>query len=187
VERSWKRIPDFSHPRPGGKAPFPYASIGHLCCLLREEKTRASIGFTLLELIVVVAIVGTLASVAVPTYYNYVEKARITKAVVEIRQLEKEILAFQAAKERLPVSLDEIGRGDLRDPWGNLYQYLDVTTVEGVGKCRKNFMMKPLNKDFDLYSMGKDGESVSPLTAKASRDDIIRANDGQYVGIATQF
>ena len=33
--------------------------------------------------------------------------------------------------------------------------------------------------------MGKDGDSKSPLTAKASRDDIIRANDGGYIGLAS--
>jgi general secretion pathway protein G len=35
--------------------------------------------------------------------------------------------------------------------------------------------------------MGKDGKSQSPLTAKASRDDIIRANNGQYVGLAADY
>ena len=45
--------------------------------------------------------------------------------------------------------------------------------------------MVPINEFFDLYSMGADGKSVSPLTAQASHDDIIRAYDGQYVGIAS--
>jgi len=47
--------------------------------------------------------------------------------------------------------------------------------------------MVPINSDFDLYSMGKDGRSVAPLTAKDSRDDIVRANDGGYVGLASEF
>lgn len=173
--------------RTGGGIFLSSPSFRHLLHLLREEGTRASIGFTLLELIVVVGILGTLASIAVPAYYNYVEKARVTKAIVEIRQLEKEILSFQAINERLPASLDEIGRGNMADPWGNPYQYLDVTTTEGVGKVRKDRFMVPLNSDFDLYSMGKDGSSVSPLTAKQSHDDIIRANNGQYVGIASMY
>ena len=52
---------------------------------------------------------------------------------------------------------------------------------------RKNRFMVPINSDYDLYSMGKDGQSVSPLTAKASRDDIIRANDGQFIGLASNY
>ena len=52
---------------------------------------------------------------------------------------------------------------------------------------RKDHNLVPLNTDFDLYSMGPDGESASPLTAKASRDDIIRANNGSYIGTATNY
>jgi general secretion pathway protein G len=45
----------------------------------------------------------------------------------------------------------------------------------------------PLNSDYDLYSMGKDGESQIPLTVKISHDDIIRANDGAFVGLAIDY
>jgi len=45
----------------------------------------------------------------------------------------------------------------------------------------------PINSDFDLWSMGPDGKSVPPLTAKASRDDIVRANDGTFYGWASDY
>ena len=57
----------------------------------------------------------------------------------------------------------------------------------GSGKPRKDHFLHPINSDFDLYSMGADGESNAPLTAKQSRDDIIRANDGAYYGLASNF
>jgi general secretion pathway protein G len=47
--------------------------------------------------------------------------------------------------------------------------------------------LHPLNSDFDLYSMGKDGLSQAPITARASQDDIIRASDGGFIGLAAQF
>ena len=78
-------------------------------------------------------------------------------------------------------------RGDLKDPWGNNYQYLNIETTTGLGKMRKDRFLVPLNTDFDLYSMGKDGDSQSPLTAEVSHDDIIRANDGEYIGIASEY
>jgi len=52
---------------------------------------------------------------------------------------------------------------------------------------RKDHNLVPLNTDYDLYSMGPDGNSVGPLTAKASRDDIIRANNGSYIGPAANY
>lgn len=53
--------------------------------------------------------------------------------------------------------------------------------------ARKDHALHPLNTDFDLYSCGKDGETAKPLTAQKSRDDIIRANDGQYIGLASNY
>ena len=38
-----------------------------------------------------------------------------------------------------------------------------------------------------LYSDGQDGQSSAPITASKSQDDIIRASDGAYVGLASQF
>ena len=140
-------------------------------------------------MIVVVTITGILAAVAIPTYTGYIEKARQTKAIAELRLLETEILAFYAVNERLPLTLDEIGRENMKDPWGNPYVFLNFETIkgQGKGKMRKDRFLVPINTDYDLCSMGPDGKTVPPLTAKASRDDIIRANNGAYIGRATEF
>jgi general secretion pathway protein G len=53
-------------------------------------------------------------------------------------------------------------------------------------KCRWNKFEKPLNTDFDLYSMGKDGKTKPKTTDKDSFDDIIRANNGTFVGLASE-
>jgi len=45
----------------------------------------------------------------------------------------------------------------------------------------------PLNSDYDLYSVGKDGASSPPIMAKPSQDDVIRASNGSYVGLAANF
>lgn len=57
----------------------------------------------------------------------------------------------------------------------------------GSGKPRKDHFLHPVTSDFDLYSMGKDGETVAPLTAQKSHDDVIRASDGAYYGLAKNF
>ena len=77
--------------------------------------------------------------------------------------------------------------GTLRDPWGKPYQYLVVAKAKGKGKLRKDRFLVPISSDFDLYSMGPDGKSVPPLTAKVSQDDISRANEGGYVGLASEY
>ena len=56
-----------------------------------------------------------------------------------------------------------------------------------VGQKRKDKSLHPLNSDYDLYSMGPDGQSQTAITAKASRDDTIRANNGGFIGVAEDY
>ncbi len=142
-------------------------------------------GFTLIELMVVVAILGTLSAIAIPAYSRYVEKAKITKAIAEIKILSDEIDTFGAPSGVFPNTLNDIGRAGLLDPWGNPYQYLNYAT--GGGNIRKDRSLHPLNSDYDLYSMGKDGKSEPPITSHNSQDDVIRASDGRFIGLASNY
>ena len=142
-------------------------------------------GVTLIELLIVVAMIGTLAAIGIPVYGNAIEKARVTKAIADIRALSTEIGEYQLFNGSLPLSLADIGRANFLDPYGNPYEYLNFSA--GLGQARKDRFLVPLNSDYDLYSKGQDGESVSPLTAAKSRDDIIRANDGGYIGLASEY
>jgi general secretion pathway protein G len=45
----------------------------------------------------------------------------------------------------------------------------------------------PINSDYDLFSVGLDGSSLAALTAIVSKDDIIRANDGGFIGLAANY
>jgi len=90
------------------------------------ESVGESAGFTLFELMIVVAIIGTLTSIAVPTLLNYRTKAINALVVSEIKILEQEIKIYQIENMRLPDNLSEIKLGDISDPWGNPYQYLKI-------------------------------------------------------------
>ncbi|MFQ5930741.1 MAG: prepilin-type cleavage/methylation domain-containing protein, partial [Acidobacteriota bacterium] len=100
-----------------------------------------------------------------------------------------DIAQYDVLRGSLPGDLDQLGRGDLRDPWGNPYQYLNFGTLGkgGKGKMRKDKFLVPINSRYDLYSMGKDGKSTPPLTAKNSWDDVIRANDGAFLGLGSEY
>ncbi len=144
-------------------------------------RIKKNSGFTLVELMISIAIVGTLSAIAVPNYIGYRQKAVNVRIIADLKMIEKEIMIYVAEQGTYPATLAQIGLGTLKDHWGNPYQYLPVAGTP-KGKLRKDHFMVPVNTDFDLYSMGPDGKTVAPFTAKASRDDIVRANNGQYMG-----
>ncbi|MDP2870586.1 prepilin-type N-terminal cleavage/methylation domain-containing protein [Methyloversatilis sp.] len=143
-------------------------------------------GFTLVELLAVVAIIGALVAIALPNYEAYVERSKRTAAMSDMTSIMMAIDRHVIRANEFPVSLAEVGFGELLDPWGNAYQYLRIggTPRPNRGQLRKDKNLVPLNSDYDLYSMGKDGRSQKPLTAAASRDDIVRAGNGAFVGLA---
>lgn len=151
------------------------------------ERGRVSAGFTLVELLIIMAILMTLAAIAVPNLMAALDYAKTSRAIADIHTLGVEIQAYEIVKEKFPDTLADIGFASRLDPWRSPYQYLNFANVQGNGKMRKDRFLVPINTNFDLYSMGKDGSSVSPLTAKASHDDVIWANDGSFVGLASDF
>lgn len=150
---------------------------------------RGSPGWTLIELLLVVSIIGTLAAIVVPNVQQTIERAKVAKAIGDIEAMEVELATFQADGDTLPATLAAIGRATYPDPWGRPYQYLKLARAGkgGVGQARKDRFLVPLNSDYDLYSMGKDGATQAPLNAKVSLDDVIRANDGSFVGLAARY
>lgn len=152
-----------------------------------RDAVRSGVGFTLLELIITVAVVAILAVIAQGQYAAYLERARIGTAVTDIATLELEIVRFQQLPNGpLPASLADIGRGGLLDPWGRPYHYVNLKTANG-GAARRDRRLNPLNSDYDLFSAGKDGVFKKQVSQKDSLDDVIRALDGSYVGVARDF
>lgn len=107
---------------------------------------RAQRGFTLIEIMVVVVILGILAAFAVPNIMSNPERARETKAEHDIRTLESQLEMYRLDNHRYPTTdqgLEALVErptsepeppnwkegGYMRslpsDPWGNEYQYLD--------------------------------------------------------------
>lgn len=144
-------------------------------------------GFTLVETTIVIAIAAILLWIAVPAVQSYMDRSRVAQAVAEIGIMSTTIRAQLKSKGALPDSLAAAGLDGRLDPWGNPYQYLNLFTNKGNGQARKDKKLAPLNSDFDLYSVGADGQTAASLVNAASRDDIVRARDGGFIGLAADF
>jgi general secretion pathway protein G len=136
---------------------------------------------------VIAALAGLLliGSFAIPAFNGYVERSRVARAVSDIGTLSLQLYRWQRKTNRLPVNLAEAGlAGD--DPWGRPYVYVRAASVSPT-QLRKDGDLEPLNDDFDLYSLGPDGVSALALPAPSSRDDVVRAANGAYIGLAVNY
>ena len=127
---------------------------------LRRRVSRNEPGFTLLELLVVMVIIGLLAGYVAPKYFSQVGKSEIKIARAQIDALEKALDQFRldtghyptmeeglAALTARPASETKwdgpyLKKGVPLDPWGNTY----VFKIPGE------------HGDLDLWSFGKDGQ-----------------------------
>jgi general secretion pathway protein G len=125
-------------------------------------------GFTLIEIMVVVVIIGLLAAVVIQQLSGNVDDARIAKAKQDIRTLETALTLYKLDNFRVPTSeqgLDALVRKPAdpalthwkeggyvkrvsKDPWGREYVYESPGT----------------RGEFDLYSMGADGQAGGEKT-----------------------
>ena len=148
---------------------------------------HAGRGFTILEMAIVIAIAGVIIAITVPRMQGYIDRNRVATAIVEIGEMSAKIRQYEVSKAVLPDTLDDVGYGGRVDPWSQPYEYVNLRTSPASVKARKDQNLKPLNSDYDLYSIGPDGLTAPSLTNAKSRDDVIRARDGQFIGTAAEF
>jgi general secretion pathway protein G len=122
-----------------------------------QAATRAA--FTLMEMLVVVAILVVLAGAAVPIYLNYLENAKRDRAKVDVTTLQTAIEAFKAEYGDYPPSLQTLTQADqatgnfatlepkaLMDPWNQQYQYEPQNKNPATGRPK-------------IYSGGPPGQN----------------------------
>ena len=127
--------------------------------LLRSHSTRA--GFTLIEIMVVVVILGILAATIIPQFMGTTQDAKVSTAKANVAELESAIERFYIHMDRHPTNEegltvltdppsgeDKKWRGPYikllkPDPWGNQYQYRIPSSRRNTG--------------YDVWSRGADG------------------------------
>jgi general secretion pathway protein G len=145
---------------------------------VKAERRRRQAGMTLIELLATMAIASSLASIAFPKYHALADAARATKALGDIQALQTAI----DIRDSLPPDLTGIGMSII-DPWGRPYVYVKFPG----GTPRVDRFGVQLNTYYDIYSVGKDGATSTSLGASVSADDVVRANDGGYIGQGSKF
>jgi general secretion pathway protein G len=147
----------------------------------------SELGLTLTEILVGVGIIGILSAIVLPLYGESLQRSKVTQAIADIHSISGKLKIWEVFNRSLPDSLAQAGINEAFDPWGHAYQYLRIEGTKGKGDVRKDHKLNPINSDFDLYSMGRNGVSKPQISNKDSLDDIVRANNGGFVGLASDF
>jgi type IV pilus assembly protein PilA len=136
--------------------------------------TKIQKGFTLIELMIVVAIIGILAAVAIPAYQDYLKRSKITEVAAIAGACKTSLSEFAAAKNKLPANSDEAGC--TLDPKGT--QYASTLTVTGpkIEVTVRN--IDAANVDGKVLQLAATSDSNPPTTLATNGVTIL----GFYCG-----
>lgn len=125
-------------------------------------------GFSLMEIMIAIAIMGLLAGVGIPMYMSYMKKAAVTKTDGNLALLKNEINRYHADMGKYPRSLDDlVDKPDPDSPGAKRWQgpYLDVKggglPEDGWGNEYVYGLTQGAAHPYELYSYGPEGEDGS--------------------------
>ena len=115
-------------------------------------------GFTLIEMIVVIAIIGVLASIIVVRYAGKTDQAKAAAARSQVAQMEGAVISFQADVGRLPSSLGELVNPPTEGSSSKWQEggYLKGTSVP-KDPWGREFVYRASSRRFEILSLGADG------------------------------
>ena len=164
-----------------------------------QNQTAANIGrmpreagFSLIELMMVIAIMSILLTMAIPFYQGVVSSAEVRSSVADLETMSRVIDAYIGQHGHAPETLKEVGIEGFVDPWGRPYEYqrlmgpLDSPEVVAANVRLSEDGIR-INTDYDLFTIGADGEFVANVSAPVSQDDVIRGDNGSYTGLAEHY
>ena len=122
-------------------------------------------GFTLIELMIVVAIIGILAAVAIPAYQDYLNRSKMSEVLAAGSACKTSVAEYAAAKNKLPVTLAESGCSNTETAY---LKTLDVgaggiiaMTVSAIAdQAGKIVKLAPM-KDAAAATAAADGDAIA--------------------------
>ena len=119
---------------------------------------KKSKGFTLIEVLVVVLILGIIASVVVANIGNKPDPAKAKLTVAQIKMLRAEAELFKADHNRYPASLEELVRRPADIDPKQWHEYRSEVPLDGWSRPFR-YQQPGARGPFDIVSLGADGKA----------------------------
>ena len=155
-------------------------------------------GFTAIEILITLAIISVILAIGVPTYSEHRKKVMNAECAKDLVMISQRLEKYHSFNYEYPEYLVDMGIS-MEDPWGNPIQYLNLSDIDPVSGAvqagskgpkptpRKKQNLKPLNTDYDLFCVGPNGVYMPNISHKDSLDDVMRADDGAFLGLAADY
>ncbi|HHX8540736.1 TPA: pilin [Vibrio diabolicus] len=99
---------------------------------MKNSKQKKQQGFTLIELMIVVAVIGILSAIAIPAYQNYVKKTEAATGLSTARSLLTNVDMYIQEEGTFPSTLKDVGASDHMNPIGTLAVNPDASAATGT-------------------------------------------------------
>lgn len=130
-------------------------------------------GFTLIELMTVIAIIGILAAIAIPNFLSYRNKARLSEADSLFDYAKKNIVSFYDHTGKLPANNQEAGLPDPENIKGKYVESLKVDHGAVFVKLNKNAVIEDQSSVLKFFPAITKVDSTGTLYWIKESDDIL--------------
>nr|WP_101121127.1 pilin [Neisseria meningitidis] len=143
-------------------------------------------GFTLIELMIVIAIVGILAAVALPAYQDYTARAQVSEAILLAEGQKSAVTEYYLNHGEWPANNSSAGVATSSEIKGKYVEKVEVANGVITAEMKSSGVNKEIQgKKLSLWAKRQDGSVKwfcgQPVTrtAKATDDDVTAASDKQ--------
>lgn len=145
-------------------------------------------GFTLIELMIVIAIIGILAVIALPAYQDYTARAQVSEAITLMEGQKSAVVEYYADKGAWPTSNEAAGIADKGSIKG---KYVEEVKVDGDGVITAKMKATEVNKEIQGRTV-----SLTPSVTTAGTNGAAATANGSFTwtctpgktdGVATKF
>jgi len=146
---------------------------------MRPARRSNSRGFTLVELLIVVAIIGLIAAIAIPNLLNAIQRARQSRTVADANAIGKGLSMYQQDHITYPIATKDTDAEEIRE---NITFY--ITSFNPTDGWREPFLYTSTDgRHYTLISYGSDRAATEPYSSGPTRyfsDDLV-ITDGMFL------
>ena len=141
---------------------------------MNTRRHSTALGFSIIELLIVVAVIGLISAIAIPNLINAIQRARQTRSMADLKTLARALSLYGQDNVDYPIETSPVSAENLRS---FLHPY--IGGFDAIDGWRRPFMYTSDGRNYTLISYALDGVASLPYTTgpiHLLEDDIVMSN-----------